>query len=424
MRGMALPILLAMTCRLAQATSPEAMAWLDHEIPPGTQSLAMGSALAPLAEDWSAAWHNPAALAWRRRMEFNGGLDSRIRHEERSVSSDGERASTRLSSSGLSHVGYVHPLPALRGGFCWALGWTRQAQVDASGRFPDGGWRVSEDGSGSEDMWLLSLAGQWTADLAGGMSLALHHQELERLDREENTLSGEKWLAHHRATLEGLGARFSLAHRKGPLRLSLLVEPAYTLTVDYRQTSSWSHPDSLPQTGREHSGYDLKRPLLFDLGVGWHRPGWQLAMAWDWQDWSALRYEDLPNGEDLVLNQDALARAFTPRQRLRLGVEWVLPAWELRLRGGLRYSRGGFSGSTIADESTADLSSWAYREDPRLALSGGLAYLMEERVALEFSTERESWTRHWLDWATTTQRSEVRQTVKRWQLRMGVLYRF
>jgi hypothetical protein len=105
-------------------------------------------------------------------------------------------------------------------------------------------------------------------------------------------------------------------------------------------------------------------------------------------------------------------------------VEWVLPAWELRLRGGLRYSRGGFSGSTIADESTADLSSWAYREDPRLALSGGLAYLMEERVALELSAERESWTRHWLEWATTSQRSEMRQKVERWQLRMGVLYRF
>jgi len=418
-------VLLSAPCT-GWSTSPEAMTWLEHESGPGTQDLAMGGALAPLAEDWTAAWHNPAALAWRHRVEFNVGLEAKGRREERRVSTDGRVGLGTGSASTLGHAGYAHPLPALRGGLCWAVGWERQAQVEAHSDFPDGSWRVREEWFGHEDVWLLSLASQWTPSLAAGISVAFHQQELERLDREEDAASGEAWSAHHRSTLEGLSARLALAHRQGPLHLSLLVEPANSLTVDYRMTETLRQPDTTPQLWREHSGYDVRRPLLVDVGVGWRTREWQLACAWDWQDWSALRYEDLPDGLDLALNQDDLARAFTPRQRLRLGAEWTLPATELRLRGGVRISQGGLSSQTMTGESSdgTPFTYWEYGADSRrVAWSAGLSHLMEERVALDLAVERESWRQHWLEWATPQERSEIRQKVSRWKVRLGLLYR-
>jgi hypothetical protein len=217
---------------LGRASSPEAMAWLDHERLPGAQALGMGGALTALAEDWTASWHNPALLAWQRRTEFNLGFEGSGLSVARSVSTDGGETESDVSATGLSHAGYAHPLPALRGGLCWGLGWVRLADFDQRAAFPDRTWRVSEDFAGQQGAWLLSVAAQWTASLAGGLSLAFHHGELERVEREEDLDAATFWRSYERVELDGVGLRLGLAWREGPLRLGLLLEPAHTLDVD------------------------------------------------------------------------------------------------------------------------------------------------------------------------------------------------
>lgn len=408
--------------------APEAVSWLDHECRPGAQAAGMGGAVTALAEDWTAAWHNPALLAWRRRLEFNLGFDAGGVRQSLSVSTDGASQTRDKSSSGLSHAGYVHPLPALRGGVCWGMGWLATADHAAAGAFPDRVWRVSERQAGGRDAWLLSLAAQWTPHLAAGASMVFHDGNLEQVDREENLEAGTYWQAFDRVTLEGVGFRLGLACRGGPWRAGLLLEPAHSLDIDWRHVE---RTGELAAPTRPHetwwtSGYGLRVPLLVSAGAGWKTRFMQAGLAWDWQDWSALAYEDLPAGQDLVLSDELLSRALRARHRLRAGGEWTLPATDLRLRAGAWVEGPGRRGGRLVawDEENQPYEYWDFQEErPRAGLSLGAGWLAQEAVALDLAVTLESWERRWLEYGGEEIWSVIRQDLSRWRAQLAIVYR-
>lgn len=412
---------------LLRASSPEAQAWLDHERLPGTQAQGLGGAMTALGEDWTSAWYNPAALAWQRRAELNLGYELGSESVSLAISTDGRSEKSREGRSHFSHLGYAQPLPAVRGGFCWGLGWMRLADYSRRAGFPDRSWTVDLDGSGHQDAWLLSGAWQITSGLAGGVTLALHQGRLESVEREQNLAEPYLWRAHDEAELDGVSLRLGLQSRSGPLQLGLLLEPAHNLSVDWtRQEQEGLPGQPLPTGELWGSSYTLRQPTLLGLGAAWHRRFWQVGLAWDWQDWSSLKYDDLPQGLDLALSDDLLSRAFQARHRLRLGGEWYVPGTDLRLRAGA-WSAGEARTNALLtawDADEAPYSYWNYRvEQPRRGASLGLSLLLQEAVALDVSASRESWELRYLEFLQDDTRMVRTERSSRWRVQLGLTYR-
>jgi hypothetical protein len=166
--------------------------------------------------------------------------------------------------------------------------------------------------------------------------------------------------------------------------------------------------------------------MLVSLGAGWRQRFWQAGLGWDWQDWSALRYENLPAGMDLVLSDQLLSRAFQGRQRLRAGGEWTVPRTDLRLRAGAWLETSPRAGTRLTDRDDDDAlyGYWAYHTEQRRAgLSAGLSWLMQEAVALDLSASRESWELSWLEFGQEDYQSVIRQKLARWRLQLAITYR-
>ncbi len=409
------------------ATSPEAQAWLDFERTPGAQAQGMGGALVALGEDWSSSWHNPAALAWQRRAEVNLGYELGAEDLSLSASTDGRSRTVSVGRNHVGHVGYVQPLPSMRGGFCWSAGWLRLAEFGHEGSFPDRDWDVGVSGSGQHDAWLFSGAMQLAAGLAGGVSLVLHDARLETLEHETNTTEYTVWQAYDVMEQSGVGWRLGLQGRSGPLQGGLVLEPAHTLSVDWtRREREGSLGQPLPAGVRWGDSYGLRVPMLLDLGLAWRQRFWQVGLAWDWQDWSALAYEDLPDGMDLQLTRDQLTRAFKPRQRLRVGGESYLPGTELKLRAGAWWAGEARSDAwlTAWDEDGNAWRYWNYSvETPRRGLSLGLGMLVQEAVALDLGVAWESWSRRQVEFEQGNARLARQEETSRWRAQLGLTLR-
>jgi len=323
---------------------------------------------------------------------------------------------------------YVQPLPAVRGGFSWSVGWLRLAEYGQGGAFPDRDWKVETGTSGQHDAWLFSGALQLAADLAGGLSLVLHDARLESLDQEANTTDATLWQSYDVMEMAGASLRLGLQGRRGPLRAGLLLEPAHTLSVDWtRREREGVLGQPLPSGLRWGDSYGLRVPMLLDLGLGWRQRFWQAGMAWDWQDWSALEYDDLPDGMDLQLTRDQLTRAFQPRQRLRVGGEAFLPGTEFKLRAGAWWAGEARTDSWLTAWGE-DGEAWRYWnhavETPRRGYSLGLGLLVQETVALDLAVLRETWALRHVEFEQDGARLARQEDLSRWRAQLGLTLRF
>ncbi|RKZ27642.1 hypothetical protein DRQ26_02780, partial [bacterium] len=103
-------------------------------IPVGLRGSAMGGAQIALAQDFSASYYNPAGLAYIYKHEVTGGI-SVFSGQSETNAGGSSPSSKSFSAVKLSHIGYVLPLLAKRGGAAFAVGFSRFQTFDHSANF-------------------------------------------------------------------------------------------------------------------------------------------------------------------------------------------------------------------------------------------------------------------------------------------------
>ncbi len=99
----------------------------------GARSLGMGNAGVGLADDYSALFRNPAGLVALKDYEFSVGLSqSGYRND---VSFLGSKSESNLNSLNLNNLGLAYPVPTVRGGLTFALGYGRVANYTTTASF-------------------------------------------------------------------------------------------------------------------------------------------------------------------------------------------------------------------------------------------------------------------------------------------------
>lgn len=89
----------------------------------GSRAQGMGGAYIGVADDYSASFWNPAGLAQMRRLEFTGGVINT--NYSNNATFFGNTTSATNSSTGLDNIGFVFPVPTLRGSLVFSAGYNR-----------------------------------------------------------------------------------------------------------------------------------------------------------------------------------------------------------------------------------------------------------------------------------------------------------
>jgi long-subunit fatty acid transport protein len=103
----------------------DALRFSQYGLNPGARALGMGGVGVGLADDLTGLFTNPAGLAQVRSYELSVGLNRDSYNNDLSYFGTTTRGNT--SSTSLSHVGFVYPLPTSRGSLTFAFGYGRSA---------------------------------------------------------------------------------------------------------------------------------------------------------------------------------------------------------------------------------------------------------------------------------------------------------
>lgn len=106
----------------AQSTG-DAIRITDNQTGFGARALGMGGAYSAVADDYSAVYWNPAGLAQMRKMEYWLG----VKHDKfnNDINYLGNSSTASNSTTKISSIGFVFPVPTYRGSLVFALGYQR-----------------------------------------------------------------------------------------------------------------------------------------------------------------------------------------------------------------------------------------------------------------------------------------------------------
>ncbi|MBN2354895.1 outer membrane protein transport protein [candidate division KSB1 bacterium] len=109
---------------------PEEFFFMGNELGVGARAIGMGGAYIGVADDYAAAYWNPAGLAQIRRMEFNLGFSHNSAQADATYLDDLQSSDadyTRLNS-----LGFVFPVPTYRGSLVFGIGYQKVRDYDSN----------------------------------------------------------------------------------------------------------------------------------------------------------------------------------------------------------------------------------------------------------------------------------------------------
>jgi len=357
---------------------------VDSQYGFGAKSIAMGSAFISVADDYSAAYWNPAGLAQIKKMEFYGGI-SHLKYEN-SATYYGTNLSSDENFTKLSSIGMVFPVPTYRGSLVFALGYERTKDFDKtlhfSGYSPDSNdlfFTFNNDvdtlffdknlqqeelvtESGNLNNWSFAGAIDVSPNVSVGMTMNFitgssnylfdYYQDdinnffpvvndpYRDINFESYTIS-QKIISDFSAFQIKLGA---LLRQSKNLRIGLTIDLPYSMNI----VEKYNWNDNLVIDGADDPlegepsefEYDISIPFQFGLGVAYENSGFTASVAANYIDVSQVEFE-MPDDVSLTPDYSALLdenkrinALYSEKLKLSVGLEYFWEDQNLVFRGG------------------------------------------------------------------------------------------
>ncbi|NIV16416.1 MAG: hypothetical protein GWN62_35735 [Aliifodinibius sp.] len=401
----------------------DAVRILENEIGLGTRALGMGGAYVGLADDYSAIYWNPAGLAAVKHSQFVGEVSHLNFNNTATFSNevtDQSQNYTRLRS-----LGMAFPLPTLRGSLVFALGYNRVKDFDQNLQFS--GFNPRSNGlvfnindepfefdenvyqfervvdEGGLNQWSLGAGIALSPNFTAGATATIwdgdDDYEFTFFQEDRNNIydGTPGTMNYHSYQLNRaiqadyeafglkLGGMFELANG---LKLGTAIQFPVTFTVHETFAENdllvfddgFEDPFEYPTNEFE---YKVKTPFQFDGGASFNSRLLTLSGDVRYRDWSQTKF-DVPDeflaDQDYVelLEENKVIRTnYRATLQYNLGGEIFLPGLRSKLRGGYAVFPTPF-------EDASD-------EMDKKYFTGGISFLIDRYVSLDFAYLRGSW---------------------------------
>jgi long-subunit fatty acid transport protein len=407
-KGMVFGIVVSVFASLSVATAQEEVFQRGVELGIGARALGMGGAYIAIADDYSAAFWNPAGLTQIRRLEGFGTLTYAQRKNNASFGSESnldELTKTRFNSLGLAY-----PVPTYQGSLVFSLGYHSVKPFDSSVDFkflnttPDDSVTQSVDEleEGSLNNWVFAGAVEVAPNFSFGAAFNVWSGEnIYQLTFDEYDLPYDLYITHYFHEASEVTSRFSGYNLKlgglyrpiPNLRLGFTIATpvTYTIKEEFRWNEEWifdARPDSTP-SGEGTDEYKLRSPFTFGLGASLNVANLLLAGSVEHSDWSQVRYVSDPPFADMTkaeANKD-LQSHYRSTLRYRLGAEMTLPIIDLQVRAGYFYDPTPLGPDYFAGGSVP-------KDANREFFTAGAGVFLDKQVRLDLGVI----TGQWLDY--------------------------
>lgn len=417
----------------------------------GTRALAMGGAYTALANDYSGIYWNPAGLA----AIDNSGIQAELSHLQFSNEAlyNGELTNNNQGFTRLKSIGFVMPLPTAQGSFVIAGGFNRILDYDDHLFFEgigedsnDLGFDIEDENGdvffypfdenvyreeevrseGSLKQWSLGGAIALSPNFTMGLTTSLVHGEEEysfafsQIDDLDiyNVYPGDfdEYAVNQFLNSDYYALNFKLG---GIIDLNEMIKVGGVITFPstYYVEETHSFSDNLyfddgSDDPTEDSGnwdYHVKTPFIFDAGLAFTNKLFTVSASTRYRDWSQTRFEvadfelDNQDYQNVIGENNVLAREYDQTLEYRLGGEVMLPGFNTKLRGGYTFIPNPLRNS----------------EDDRSTYSMGVSFKVDKSVSLDLTYMKKDWTRE--SWDSFTP-AGVAETIETHKVLIGLTY--
>ena len=352
----------------------------DNNIVPGTRALGMGGAQIAGANDATAAFSNPAALARISEFNFNLSVARLDRKIDSTLASSGFNANGSASDDNiaLGSIGVAYPIPTTQGSLVFALAYNRVQNY--TGRFYLSGFNnqafvtdteiwggfqteeIVEDGG----MGVVSFAG--AVDVSPNISLGLgidvwdgNYTIEKRVLR--NDFDGQvSWLdiIGGEDNLSGWSLKPSVLYFRDQLRLGAFLRLPMTFKIeqdnyeDYYSRNDGNyfmlHENINPNSGYDFldssdawiKNYKIKAPMQLGAGISLGEPGVRsIAADVIYENWSNAEFDD-------EYDPYYFSDKYRSSIGWRIGAEYMLPGIGTVLRAGFMHQPLAFKGPRVS----------------------------------------------------------------------------
>lgn len=384
------------------------------------RAVALGGAVTASAQDGSALWYNPAALARIPRLEISGDLiHNRLKGttdpltlppapgylQPAITSTEKDARHTRLGSAYL-----VLPVPTYRGALTVAAGVTVSNSLDrvlaARLNFGSGvavdtledktdtlitedihDKLFDDDAAGVIHAWQAGFGVDVSPRVSLGFAGVYFEGEQDFTaattlfaDRREQIGTSDttfpiRWdqVTTSNERISGWGVHAGMLYRpRNNIAIGAVIRSPVQFTIDLDQLYTEQRDgvevyDDMVATTRT-----LQVPLSMTFGGAALYGNFLLAGDISYADWSQSEYKDSP-----VLTQynSQLAAAYREQFSIGGGIEWVIPSSATQLRAGIRWAQLPYHEDLVVDE--------------HLTYSAGIGFLVDQVMAVDISASRE-----------------------------------
>lgn len=298
----------------------------------GARAMGMGGAHVAVVEDASAIYYNPAGLAMIRRIEI--GLSLTHQDDQLDVTHRGELRRSSVSSTKLHQVALAYPVPTYRGSLVLGFAYHRPVSLDRDyyrvGPTATGPWEYeSMTDRGGLSMYSIGAAFDASPhiSLGGSLSLLGGSWDTDYYVEWDEGVGGKYWYRDE-ADIDGVTGSLGMLYKFEPMgRIGLAVDFPRKMTIDGTKFDE-DYPDGIATKD------EITLPFSFSGGVAFTLSNFVFALDLRFTDWSQIDYEGPVRVED---GERRKFDVYENSTQVRLGAEFLVPNFPIRLRGGYLY---------------------------------------------------------------------------------------